>query len=96
MKKSYVYILSNYTRSTLYIGVTSNLGLRLQQHQEGGSEFTKMYNVKYLLYFEEFANIQDAIAREKQLKNWHRDWKLNLIKTVNPELKDLSRDIPWF
>ncbi len=51
--------------------------------------FTSRYNLKHLVYFEEFSNIHEALRREKQLKNWHRDWKLNLIKSFNPELKDL-------
>ena len=74
----------------LYIGVTSNLHNRIVEHKEGkGSTFTKKYNLKILLYFEEFTAIDQAIAREKQLKNWHREWKWNLIKTKNPELRDL-------
>ena len=90
MKKGYVYILSNYNRTTLYIGVTSNLETRIAEHRNGtASVFTAKYKLFYLLYFEEFQSIQLAIAREKQLKRWHRDWKFNLIKSVNPELKDL-------
>jgi putative endonuclease len=90
MKKSYVYIVSNKNRTTLYIGVTSNLTNRVSSHSEGnGSEFTKRYNLTDLLYFEEFDDIRDAIAREKQLKNWRREWKFNLIKKINPDLKNL-------
>ncbi|MBA4312226.1 MAG: hypothetical protein C0417_06320 [Chlorobiaceae bacterium] len=96
MKKGYVYILSNYRRTTFYIGVTSNLGQRLEQHQEGGgSKFVEKYNLKYLVYYEEFDQVVDAIRREKQLKSWHRDWKIRLIKSVNPEMRDLSAEIPW-
>ena len=96
MKRGYVYILSNYTRTTFYIGVTSNLGERVQEHISGeGSVFTRKYNLKYLVYMEEFVTIQDAIAREKQLKNWHREWKIKLIKSVNPEMRDLTNEIPW-
>jgi len=53
--------------------------------------------LKYLLYYEEYYNIRDAIVREKQLKNWHREWKINLIRSINPDLKDLSEEviIPW-
>jgi len=94
MKKSYVYIVSNKNRTTLYIGVTSNLTNRVNSHSEGkGSDFTKRYNLTDLLYFEEFDDIREAIAREKQLKNWRREWKFNLIKKVNPDLKDLTFDI---
>ena len=66
MKKGYVYILSNHTRTTFYIGVTSNLGQRLQQHEDGvGSKFVQKYNLKYLMYYEEFERVTDAIQREK-------------------------------
>jgi len=86
----FIYILSNYTRTTLYIGVTNDLQERVTEHRNGtGSEFTSKYKLYYLLYFEEYQSIQLAIAREKQLKRWHREWKFNLIRTVNPELRDL-------
>ena len=78
----------------LYIGVTSNLYMRIVEHKSGkGSIFTEKYSIKDLLYFEEFTSIEQAIAREKQLKNWHKEWKWNLIKQVNPELKDLFEDL---
>jgi len=90
MKMGFIYILSNYTRTTLYIGVTNDLQERVTEHRNGtGSEFTSKYKLYYLLYFEEYQSIQLAIAREKQLKRWHREWKFNLIRTVNPELRDL-------
>ena len=74
----------------LYIGVTSDLQKRISDHKNGiGSSFAQKYHLKYLIYFEEFTAIAQAIAREKQLKNWHKDWKWNLIKSVNPEVKDL-------
>ncbi|OGK42183.1 hypothetical protein A2954_04175 [Candidatus Roizmanbacteria bacterium RIFCSPLOWO2_01_FULL_37_12] len=88
----YVYIISNYTRSVLYIGVTNNLQRRLYEHKNGLVEgFSKKYFLKYLVYFEEYKSIESAITREKQLKNWHRSWKYNLIKTKNPKLEDLSK-----
>lgn len=91
MKSSYVYILTNKYRTTFYVGVTEDLSKRIMEHQnEIGSVFTKKYNLKNLIYFEEFTDITQAIAREKQLKNWHKDWKLNLIKTQNPTLKTLN------
>ena len=94
MNEGYVYILSNYGRTTFYIGVTNDLYRRLEEHKNGvGSTFTSHYQCKDLLYFEHFDSIVDAIVREKQLKNWHRDWKLNLIKGMNPELKDLTEEI---
>ncbi len=94
MKGGYVYIMSNYTRTTLYIGVTSHLYTRVTQHKNGkGGKFTKNYNCKHLVYFETFERITDAIGREKQLKRWHREWKLNLIKSMNPTLRDLFDEI---
>ncbi|MDJ0645063.1 MAG: GIY-YIG nuclease family protein [Flavobacteriaceae bacterium] len=91
MKKSFVYILTNKYRTTFYIGVTSNLSKRLMEHYEGtASKFTKKYNVIDLIYFEEFSDIDQAIAREKQLKNWHKEWKINLIKMLNPKLETLD------
>jgi putative endonuclease len=91
MKLSYVYILANEYRSTFYIGVTSNLNERITQHINGiGSKFTSKYNVKDLIYFEEFTDINHAILREKQLKNWHHDWKINLVKEINPALLTLQ------
>jgi len=91
MKQSYVYILSNKYRTTFYIGVTTDLGRRIVEHAKGlGSTFTKKYNLKDLIYYEEFLDINQAIAREKQLKNWHKAWKLNLIKQKNPKLSTLK------
>ncbi|WP_336070742.1 GIY-YIG nuclease family protein [Mesoflavibacter sp. CH_XMU1404-2] len=90
MKSSYTYIMTNKYRTTFYIGVTNDLHKRIVEHQNGiGSEFTRKYNLKDLIYFEKFTDINQAIAREKQLKNWHKDWKLNLIKKSNPTLKTL-------
>lgn len=90
---AFVYIMSNKNRTTFYIGVTSDLQRRLIEHKDGvGSEFTKKYKLHSLVYFERMSDIVTAIKREKQLKKWHREWKLNLIKEQNPELKDLSGD----
>jgi putative endonuclease len=86
----YVYLASG-RNGTLYIGVTNNLRTRLKQHRNGrGSEFVKKYSVYRLVHVEEFASPQDAISREKQLKNWHRDWKIRLIEEANPDWSDLS------
>jgi putative endonuclease len=94
MKTGYVYIMSNFKRTTFYIGVTSDLASRIYQHRAGELDgFTKRYHLKYLVYYEDAGTIVDAIAREKQLKNWHREWKINLIKSKNPEMKDLSNDV---
>lgn len=87
----YVYILTNYSNTTLYIGVTNNLEKRIYEHKnEMIDGFSKKYKLKKLIYFEDCTDIKSAIAREKQLKNWHREWKLNLIKRLNPNLADLS------
>ena len=94
MKKGYVYIMSNKNRTTFYIGVTSNLKNRIADHKNGvGSVFTKRYNLEDLIYYEDFPDILQAIDREKQLKKWHREWKINLIRSVNPDMKDLYWEI---
>jgi putative endonuclease len=80
-----------YSSDCFYIGVTSNIQTRVWQHKNGeGGKFTSTYKCHYLLYYEEYNHINKAIEREKNLKNWHREWKLNLIKTENNELLDLA------
>ena len=92
-KTYYVYILGN-SRPTLYIGVTNNLIRRMWEHKNGLIDgFTKRYDLKVLLYFEQFSYVEDAIKREKQLKHWNRKWKLDLIKKTNPEFRDLYASI---
>jgi len=91
MQNSFIYILTNKYRTTFYIGVTANLSKRLYEHYDDrASKFTMKYQTTDLIYFEEFSDIEQAIAREKQLKNWHKEWKLNLIKEMNPTLKTLE------
>jgi len=83
--------MTNKYRTTFYIGVTSDLVARVWQHINGeGSQFVKKYRLYDLVFFEHFERITDAIAREKQLKNWHHDWKVNLIRSMNPEMRDLK------
>lgn len=83
--------MTNKNNTTFYIGVTNNIIKRSFEHRSGLIEgFTKKYKLKKLVYIEEHNDIKLAIAREKQLKNWHRDWKINLIKSANPNLDDLS------
>lgn len=83
--------MTNIYNTTLYIGVSNNLERRVYEHKQGRVEgFTKEYKIRKLIYYEEYKDINEAIAREKQLKNWHRNWKLNLIRTKNPGLKDLG------
>jgi putative endonuclease len=90
----YVYILTNKPKGTLYIGVTSDLIKRIWEHKEKVVEgFSKRYNLTSLVYYEQTEDIESAIAREKQLKNWHREWKINLIEQTNPAWKDLSNEI---
>ena len=92
MKNFYVYIVTNNSR-TLYIGVTNNLSRRIYEHKSKLIEgFTKKYNIHKLVYFEVFNNPDEAIRREKQLKGWWRKKKIALIKSTNPEWKDLSEE----
>ncbi len=90
VKHYFVYILANKRNGTLYIGVTNNLGRRLVQHKyELLSGFTKKYKIHRLVYYEIYTNVTAAIQREKQLKWWKRDWKIDLIVGRNPTWDDL-------
>lgn len=87
---SYIYIMSNGPKGTLYIGVTTHLARRIYEHKHKFIDgFSKKYNLVNLVYVEEYEKTIDAIAREKQLKNWHRSWKINLIESRNPYWNDL-------
>ncbi len=89
-KQFYVYILTSKRNGTLYIGVTSNLPRRIQQHKNNQFDgFSKKYKVKQLVYFEQYGTAESAIIREKQIKKWNRAWKLKLIEKNNPQWKDL-------
>jgi putative endonuclease len=91
MPFGYTYILGSDT-GTLYIGVTSDLYTRIQQHRQGTFEgFSKTYGCTRLLCYEQFVDIRTAIAREKQLKGWRREKKLNLIRSSDPDFKDLAK-----
>ena len=93
----FVYIMASKRDGTLYIGVTSNLLQRVWQHREGVFPgFTKTYNVKLLVYYEDFGDIRDAIQREKNLKHWVRQWKIDLIEKSNPHWADLWPSISSF
>ena len=86
-----VYILASMLRGTIYIGVTSDLPARLYHHRHDlVNGFTSRYGVHRLIRYEMFDTMPDAIAREKQLKRWHRQWKINLIESQNPEWNDLA------
>lgn len=94
MKQPTVYILTNKPYGTLYTGVTSNLLQRVWQHKHDALEgFTKTYQVHRLVFFEMHDQMLTAIAREKQIKEWHRDWKIKLIEQSNPKWRDLWEDI---
>ena len=92
-KHGYVYILSSGRNGTLYVGVTSNLRQRIWQHKKKDTEgFTSKYTVNRLVYIEVYDLIVDAIAREKQLKRYKREWKIALIEKSNPRWLDLTND----
>ena len=91
MKHPCVYILASREYGTLYIGVTSDLIGRLSQHRNAEVKgFTSRYRVYRLVRFEQFESMYEAITREKQLKSWHRQWKINLIESDNPRWVDLA------
>lgn len=89
-KSYYVYITTNITDAVLYIGVANNLPRRIYEHKDGLVKgFSKKYKANKLVYYEVTNDINSAIAREKQLKNWHREWKMNLIRSKNPGFAEL-------
>ena len=91
----YVYILTNKNNTVLYIGVTSRLYYRIIEHKEGKykNSFSAKYNCHKLVYYESLPSIIEAIHREKQLKNWHRPWKINIINEFNPNWDDLTEKV---
>ncbi len=91
MKQPCVYILASKPNGTLYVGVTSNLAQRIEAHRADAADgFTKKYGVKTLVYYELHVDMYEAIQREKRIKKWNREWKIELIERDNPEWKDLS------
>lgn len=89
------YIMASRRNGTLYTGMTSNLTERVHQHRTGAVEgFSRRYGCTRLVWFQSFALVEDAIRREKQIKEWKRDWKLRLIEDANPDWLDLAAD--WF
>ena len=94
MHDYYIYILASAKCGVLYIGVTNDLLRRTWEHKHDVIKgFTSKYKVHMLVYYEHTTDIYAAIAREKQLKNWHRDWKFNLIESMNPDWHDLYAEI---
>jgi putative endonuclease len=95
MRKPCVYILASKRNGTLYTGVTSNLVQRIEQHRAKAVEsFTERYAVHRLVWYEEHDTMINAIAREKGIKKWRRAWKISLIEEVNPEWRDLAKELP--
>jgi putative endonuclease len=95
MRSYWVYILASKPRGTLYAGVTNGLIRRVEQHRTGkGSVFTRNYRVTQLVWYQEFADIREAIQREKTIKEWPRHWKINLIERDNPNWEDLFPSLP--
>jgi putative endonuclease len=93
-KVMWVYILASRPGGTLYVGVTKNLIRRLFEHREGFvGGFTKRYGVKMLVYYEQHNTAVAAIQREKNIKHWPREWKIDLVVSINPEWRDLYDDI---
>ncbi len=90
----WVYILASRPGGTLYVGVTNDLVRRIYEHRQGLVEgFTRRYGVKMLVYYEPHDTAAAAIQREKNIKHWSREWKIDLILSMNPEWRDLYRDI---
>jgi putative endonuclease len=86
----FVYLMASGRNGTLYVGVTNNLVRRVFEHRSGDVDgFTSRYRVHHLVWFESSGSIESAIQREKQIKNWQRNWKISLIEKANPEWRDL-------
>jgi putative endonuclease len=92
--KFYIYILINYSKTVFYIGFTNNIIRRIIEHKNDfGCNFTRKYKLKYLIYFEECENAYSGMEREKEIKKWRREKKINLIKSINPNLIDISGNL---
>ena len=92
-KNYYVYIMTNQSR-TFYVGMTNSLERRVYQHKHKLIEgFTSRYNITQLVYYEVFSDVREAIAREKQIKDWRREKKIALIESLNPSWRDLYEDL---
>ena len=95
MQAYWTYIIASRPYGTLYVGVTNGLIRRVEQHRAGtGSSFTRKHKVHRLVWYEEFVDVRDAIQREKSLKEWPRQWKINLIERTNPHWEDLFPSLP--
>ncbi len=93
-KSGFFYIMASRKNGTLYAGVTNNIIRRTMEHKEGkGSAFTAEHKVHKLVYYETYDCVIDAIVREKRVKEWKRDWKIELIQSMNPDWRDLYEDV---
>ncbi|KND20499.1 GIY-YIG nuclease [Pannonibacter phragmitetus] len=91
---AWVYIMASKPYETLYTGVTADLARRVYEHREGEAEgFTERYGIKSLVWYQEFATMNEAIAMEKKIKRWRRQWKFDLIEKGNPQWRDLYPDL---
>ena len=87
----YIYILTNYSKTVLYVGFTNNIIRRIIEHKNNlGCKFTRKYKLKQLIYFEQCEDVYRMMEREKEIKRWRREKKINLVKSVNPNLNDIS------
>lgn len=94
MRRYWVYMMASQKNGTLYIGVTNDLSRRAYQHRVKAVEgFTKRYGVSMLVWYEEYGDIHEAIAREKMMKRWERAWKVKLIEEMNPDWRDIYEDL---
>lgn len=91
----YVYMLASKKGGTIYIGVAGDLSRRVHEHRKRHTGFTARYGAIRLVWYEDHDDIRDAIQREKSLKRWRRQWKIDLIESINPEWNDLYRGIGW-
>lgn len=93
-RKFYIYVVASKRNGTIYIGMTNNLKSRIVQHKESLIPgFTQRYKVNMLVYFKEYNDVRDAITRETQIKRWKREWKIQLIESINPDWKDLFHEL---
>jgi putative endonuclease len=94
VERFFVYILANCRRGVLYVGVTGDLAARMTVHKAKlAPGFTKTYGVVLLVYYEEYASVIEARARERAIKRWRRDWKFALVEKANPNWRDLAEEI---
>jgi putative endonuclease len=94
VRAAYIYVLASKVGGTIYVGAATNLVARVYQHRTGAVEgFTKKYNVKRLVYYESYDNLEAALLRERQMKTWNRSWKIQLIEKDNPHWRDLDPEI---